>query len=74
MRKREVIEFRHKIDCMGWSNTSMGHQQEAVAKARLRKHTGIREHGIPDTVTYGIPGRPGWFRQHDGREYRPTQW
>ena len=34
MRKCEVIEFRHKIDCMGWSFTSKGHQQGLVAKKR----------------------------------------
>jgi len=32
MRKREVIELRHKIDCMGWSSTSTGHQQGVVVK------------------------------------------
>ena len=63
MRKREVIELRYRIDCMGWSSTSKGHQQETVASARLWTHTGVREHGIPDTKTYGIPGRPGWFRE-----------
>lgn len=31
--------------------------------ARLRKHTGVLEHGIPDTVIFGVPGRPGWFHQ-----------
>jgi hypothetical protein len=74
MRKREVIELRYRIDCMGWSSTSKGHQQETVASARLWTHTGVREHGIPDIKTYGIPGRPGWFREKNGREYRPMQW
>jgi hypothetical protein len=32
MRKREVIELRYRIDCAGWSGTSNGHQQGAVAK------------------------------------------
>jgi len=63
MRKREVIELRYRIDCMGWSSTSKGHQQETVASARLWTHTGVREHGIPDIKTCGIPGRPGWFRE-----------
>jgi hypothetical protein len=35
MRKREVIEFRHKIDCVGWLSTSKSHQQELVVIARL---------------------------------------
>ena len=35
MRKREVIELRQKIDCVGWSATSSGHQQGLVVKARL---------------------------------------
>ncbi len=30
MRKREVIELRYRIDCVGWSSTSMGHQQGTV--------------------------------------------
>ena len=32
MRKREVIEFRHKIDCMGRSFTSRGRQQRVIAR------------------------------------------
>jgi hypothetical protein len=32
MRKREVIELRNKIDCVGWSCTSNGHQQGTVVK------------------------------------------
>ena len=32
MRKREVIEFRYIIDCMGWLYTSMGHQQGLIVK------------------------------------------
>ncbi len=32
MRKREVIEFRHRIDCMGWPDTSEGHQQGIIVK------------------------------------------
>lgn len=35
MRKREVIELRYKIDCVGWSSTSKGHQQGLVVNARL---------------------------------------
>ena len=30
MRKREVIELRYRIDCVGWSCASNGHQQGAV--------------------------------------------
>jgi len=32
MRKREVIELRQIIDRVGWSSTSMGHQQGIVDK------------------------------------------
>lgn len=32
MRKREVIEFRHRIDCMGRPNLLRGRQQEVIAK------------------------------------------
>ena len=32
MRKRKVIELRNKIDCVGWSCTSNGHQQGTVVK------------------------------------------
>ena len=35
MRKREVIELRYNIDCVGWSATSLDHQQGLVVKARL---------------------------------------
>jgi len=35
MRKREVIEFRHRIDCMGWPFTFEGHQEGIIVKARL---------------------------------------
>ena len=31
MRKREAIELRYRIDCVGWLCTSNGHQQGAVA-------------------------------------------
>ena len=30
MRKREVIELRYRLDCVGWSCASDGHQQGAV--------------------------------------------
>ena len=34
MRKREVIELRYRIDCMGWSSASKGHQQETGVKRK----------------------------------------
>ena len=35
MRKREVIELRNKIDCVGWSCTSNGQESKSTAYLTL---------------------------------------
>ena len=63
MRKREVIELRYRIDCVGWLCPPNGHQQGTFVNARMGKHTGVKERGIPDIVIFHIPGRPGQLRR-----------
>ena len=74
MRKREVIELRHRIDCVGWPCASAVINKERSLTARPGKHTGVQEHGTPDIVMFVIPGRPEWLRRKKncGREYRPS--
>ena len=63
MRKREVIELRHRIDCVGWPCASAVINKERSLTARPGKHTGVQEHGTPDIVMFVIPGRPEWLRR-----------
>ena len=52
MRKREVIELRHRIDCVGWPCASAVINKERSLTARPGKHTGVQEHGTPDIVMF----------------------
>ena len=74
MRKREVIELRHRINCVGWPCASAVINKERSLTARPGKHAGVQEHGTPDIVMFVIPGRPEWLRRKKncGREYRPS--
>ena len=74
MRKREVIELRHRINCVGWPCASAVINKGRSLTARPGKHTGVQEHGTPDIVMFVIPGRPEWLRRKKncGREYRPS--
>ena len=74
MRKREVIELRHRINCVGWPCASAVINKERSLAARPGKHTGVQEHGTPDIVMFVIPGRSEWLRRKKncGREYRQS--
>ena len=74
MRKREVIELRHRINCVGWPCASAVINKERSLTARPGKHAGVQEHGTPDIVMFVIPGRPEWLRRKKncGREYRTS--
>ena len=74
MRKREVIDLRHRINCVGWPCASAVINKERSLTARPGKHAGVQEHGTPDIVMFVIPGRPEWLRRKKncGREYRPS--
>lgn len=63
MRKREVIELRYRIDRVSVALYSWESSTRNSRYARLGKHTGVQEHGIPDIVIFRIPGRPGQFRK-----------
>ena len=56
MRKREVIELRHRINCVGWPCASAVINKERSLTARPGKHAGVQEHGTPDIVMFVIPG------------------
>ena len=62
MRKREVIELRHRTDCVGCPCASAVTNKERSLTARPGKHAGVQEHGTPDIVMFVIPGRPEWLR------------
>ncbi len=63
MRKREVIELRHRINCVEWPCASAVINKERSLTARPGKHVGVQEHGTPDIVMFVIPGRPEWLRR-----------
>lgn len=70
----EMIELRHRINCVGWPCASAVINKERSLTARPGKHAGVQEHGTPDIVMFVIPGRPEWLRRKKncGREYRPS--
>lgn len=75
MRKREVIELRYKIDCVGRLCTSNGRQQGVFAM-REYENTPESESMAYLTLLYSAyPGDLGSSAgKNCGREYRPMQW
>lgn len=75
MRKREVIELRYRIDCVGWLGTSNSHQQGTVA---MRDCENTPESKSMADLTLLYPTYPGGLggsaRDNCSREYRPMQW
>ena len=75
MRKREVIELRYRIDCVGRLFTSVGRQQGTVVKRDCEDTPEPKSMAYLTLLYSAYPGGLGGSAEKNcGREYRPMQW
>lgn len=74
MRKREVIELRYRIDCVGRLFTSAGRQQGTVVKRDCEDTPESKSMAYLTWLYSAYPGGLGSSGKNCGREYRPMQW
>ena len=75
MRKREVIELRYRIDCVGRLGTSASRQQGTVVKRDCEDTLESKSMAYLTWLYSAYPGGLGSSAEKNcGREYRPMQW